>query len=116
MKRGDVMIVVAIAAVSGLSWSASLARDDDQISANSFAAGHAWAQRTAAEPVACEEEVLARTGPGVDTLAWRQGCVAEAETDAVPAPPPPAGQPPAGPPPAGPPPAEIPSPGLPTPR
>lgn len=101
MKRRDVMIVVVIAVVTGLSWSASLTRDDDRISANSFAAGHEWAQRTAAEPVACAEEVLARTGPGVDTLAWRQGCVAEAETDEVPSPPPPTEPPPAEPPPPG---------------
>ncbi len=83
MKRGDVMIVVAIAVVTASSWSASIARDDDRISAESFAAGREWAQTTAPDPDSCHLAVAARTGPELDSQAWREGCLAEAETDAA---------------------------------
>lgn len=112
MKRGDVLIVVVIAAVTGLSWSSSIAHDNDQIRAKSFAAGREWAQRTAAEPDSCEMEVLGRTGPELDSMAWREGCVAEAEANAVPPPP----RPPVLPFPGVPPAPATPSPGLPAPR
>lgn len=79
MKRGDVMIVVAIAVVTVSSWSASVARDADRISAESFAAGREWAQVTAAKPARCNLAVASRTGPELDSHAWRAGCVAEAE-------------------------------------
>lgn len=111
MKRGDVAIMVVIAAVTAASWSVSIARDDGRITSNSFTAGSEWAQRTEAAPVDCDLEVLGRTGPELDTLAWRRGCVAEAETTAAPPPPPP----PAAPPPAPPAPG-TPRPGLPAPR
>ncbi len=107
MTRGDVMIVVVIAAVTGLSWSASIAHDNDRISANSFAAGREWAQNTAADPDSCELEVLGRTGPQIDTLAWREGCLAGAEANEMPPPPAPPPEPPA---------PEAPRSGLPTPR
>ncbi|MPZ66305.1 MAG: hypothetical protein GEU83_12605 [Pseudonocardiaceae bacterium] len=83
MKRGDVMIVVVIAVVTASSWSTSIARDADRISAESFAAGREWAQQTAADPDSCHLEVAARTGPELDSQAWRQGCVAGAETNAA---------------------------------
>ncbi len=115
MKQRDLLIGGVIAVVTGLSWSVSLAHDNSQISANSYQAGREWAQRTSARPADCELAVLGRTGPELDTMAWRRGCHSLA--DAQPPPPPPPSEPPAAAPPeTAPPPPEAPPPGLPRPR
>jgi hypothetical protein len=115
MKRRDLLIGGVIAAVTGLSWSVSLVRDDAEISARSYAAGREWAQqRTSARPVDCELEVLGITGPDLDSAAWRRGCRSQAIAQTPPHPSA-SSTPPPGTPSAAPPPPEPP-PGLPRPR
>lgn len=118
MKRGDLAIAVVIALVTGLSWSVSLIHDESRVSADSFAAGRDWAQRTAAQPRHCQMKILGRTGPELDSMAWREGCRAQAEANATARPAQPSGAPTTPAPPTGDPPAsaDAPAPGLPAPK